>query len=100
MTEGVAFMDLARRDCRYPLGERDDPPTLFCGEPTRTGSPYCAFHHAVAYVRTRRAQPQYRQRQTPAMIEAGAGARKSPQNPDNPDAWSGSRPARKSPAFA
>ncbi len=62
MTEGVAFMDLRRRDCRFPLGERDEPPTLFCGEPARAGSPYCQHHHRIAYVpATKRRPPQDRQ---------------------------------------
>lgn len=70
MTEGVSFLDLAPGACHYPLGQRDEPPTTFCGEPALPGRPYCACHHRIAYTTHRRAQPQDRQIQAIAMIEA------------------------------
>jgi|GEM_PF-2716988 len=72
---GRTFLDLRPRDCRFPLGPHDEPPVMFCGALAREGSPYCQHHHTVAYVRTRRAQPQDRQRQAIAMIEANDRAK-------------------------
>jgi len=70
---GRAFLDLRARDCHYPLGERDEPPTTFCGEPALPGRPYCACHHRIAYTSPRRAQPE--DRQTPAAMPETAPAR-------------------------
>lgn len=70
MTAGVAFLDLRRRDCRFPLGGRDDPPTTFCGEPALPGRPYCRHHHRIAYTATRRAQPDDPQTPERANIES------------------------------
>jgi GcrA cell cycle regulator len=42
----VAFMDLRRNQCRWPLGES---PFLFCGLPQHGGRPYCPAHSRIAY---------------------------------------------------
>ncbi len=46
---GVPFLDLKHGQCKFALGSIDDPPALFCGEASATGSPYCAPHHAICY---------------------------------------------------
>ncbi len=46
---GVPFLDLKHGQCKFALGSIDDPPALFCGEASATGSPYCAAHHAICY---------------------------------------------------
>lgn len=40
-----ALLELQTDDCRFPVADR-----LFCAEPRREGSSYCAHHHARAYV--------------------------------------------------
>ena len=39
---GLTILDLPLNGCRYPSG---DGPYLFCGNPQRDGSSYCAYHH-------------------------------------------------------
>lgn len=43
---GIPFMDLEPEHCRFPRG---DDPMLFCGQPKREDSSYCAGCHAIAY---------------------------------------------------
>ena len=39
------IIDVANENsCRYPLGERNDPPKYFCGEIRYNNSPYCKVH--------------------------------------------------------
>lgn len=44
---GIALLDLKPEHCRYPRGG-DEPgePILFCGQPKKKGSSYCAACHA------------------------------------------------------
>lgn len=42
----VSFMDLERKDCRYPYG---DGPVTFCGHPKREDSSYCPAHHQLCW---------------------------------------------------
>lgn len=38
------------RSCRYPLwDDKERPSGVFCGEPVRTESSYCAWHHALCH---------------------------------------------------
>lgn len=41
----IPLLDLKTDDCRFPVAGG-----LFCAEPRRDGSSYCAHHHARAYV--------------------------------------------------
>lgn len=45
----VPLLEIKAGECRWPV---EDSPILFCGAPAKTGdvSPYCAFHHRMAYV--------------------------------------------------
>ena len=43
--------DLANNQCRFPLGERNDPPKFFCGRNRHKHYSYCAYH---VYVATKR----------------------------------------------
>jgi GcrA cell cycle regulator len=38
------------RTCQHIAGEPAGRETLFCGDPTQPGSPYCAAHHAMCHV--------------------------------------------------
>jgi GcrA cell cycle regulator len=38
-------------ECCWPIGTPGKPTFHFCDAPSRPGSPYCASHHAKAYVR-------------------------------------------------
>lgn len=40
--------DLEFNQCRYPLGERNDPPKFFCGRNRHKHYSYCAYHVYVA----------------------------------------------------
>jgi GcrA cell cycle regulator len=42
-------------DCCWIEGHPAGTRTLYCGEPSEPGSPYCSTHEARAYVRVRRA---------------------------------------------
>ncbi|TAI61594.1 hypothetical protein CWO89_34385 [Bradyrhizobium sp. Leo170] len=44
----VPLLHLGNDDCHFPFG--DHPTVRFCGLPKKPGSPYCAEHHAVAFV--------------------------------------------------
>ncbi len=48
---GVAFLELRAGECKFPLGEKDEPPERFCGAPALEGSPYCPRCGAIAYRR-------------------------------------------------
>lgn len=47
---GKRLADLARGDCRFPLGNPARRARRFCGHPARPGGPYCDAHHAIAYL--------------------------------------------------
>ena len=44
------FETLQAGECRFPLGERLEKPTLFCAAPTPANSPYCPTHHKLCNV--------------------------------------------------
>ena len=50
---GVAFKDLKRNQCQFPLGGRIDKPIGFCGGEVEQGKPYCTDHCEKAYRRIR-----------------------------------------------
>jgi hypothetical protein len=43
----ITMMQLARHDCRYPIGEGEN--MLFCGRTRHKMRPYCEEHAAVCY---------------------------------------------------
>lgn len=43
----IALLDLEAGQCRFAHG--DVTPFLFCGQPTKDESSYCATHHALCY---------------------------------------------------
>lgn len=45
---GKRMAQLGHCDCRFPIG-RTSRASRFCGQPAQPGSPYCAYHHAIAY---------------------------------------------------
>ena len=45
---GLRIEQLESGVCRYPYG--DYPPYLYCGQPTKPDSPYCAFHHRICRI--------------------------------------------------
>ena len=47
--DGVSLLDLRDRQCRWPLGDRIEPATRFCGHDALTGDSYCPTHRAAAY---------------------------------------------------
>ena len=36
--------DLKEDQCKFPLGEINDPPKYFCGDVRYSNSPYCKVH--------------------------------------------------------
>jgi GcrA cell cycle regulator len=47
------LMELGPHDCRWPVGDPQEPGFFFCGAVQRGGSSYCSAHHRVAYNRVR-----------------------------------------------
>jgi hypothetical protein len=48
---GLPFQMLKRKSCKYAINNsKVSNGHLFCGEPTKDLSPYCAEHHALCYV--------------------------------------------------
>jgi hypothetical protein len=44
------LFDLARQDCRWPVGtDSDTTLTLFCAEPVAPSKPYCSRHARLAF---------------------------------------------------
>lgn len=47
----IGLFDLTETTCRFPIGDPREEGFGYCGAPSPFGgSPYCAFHHALAYV--------------------------------------------------
>ncbi len=46
---GVSFLELREGLCKRPLGDKDEPPTRFCGAPAPPGSPYCQDCKKILY---------------------------------------------------
>ena len=44
----LTLENLEFNQCRYPLGERNDPPKFFCGRNRHKHYSYCAYHVYVA----------------------------------------------------
>lgn len=44
-----AVMDLGRRQCKFPIGDPSEPDFRFCGQPRKSGSPYCPECSQRAY---------------------------------------------------
>lgn len=49
-TRNVSLLELADRECHFPLGDPQQPGFAFCGLPAITGSAYCLHHHALCWV--------------------------------------------------
>lgn len=45
----VRLVDLARTDCRFPLGDPAKDDFAFCGAAVKAGSSYCGFHGSLCY---------------------------------------------------
>lgn len=47
----IGLLDLRETTCRFPIGDPRQEGFGYCGEPSPFGgSPYCEFHHRIAYV--------------------------------------------------
>ena len=44
-----SLLELTEETCRWPIGDPGTPDFFFCGGPTITSLPYCAYHSRVAY---------------------------------------------------
>ena len=53
-SEGIDFSELREGRCKFPLGDINDAPERFCGEPTEIGKPYCQKCHIKAFSRPER----------------------------------------------
>jgi GcrA cell cycle regulator len=49
----LQLMQLADHHCRWPFGDPHSHPFYFCAADCALGEPYCAFHMAKAFVRSR-----------------------------------------------
>lgn len=48
--EPVSLLALGADRCKWPLGDPLQPGFGFCGDQVQAGKPYCAQHHAAAYL--------------------------------------------------
>lgn len=65
--------ELGPDDCRWPIGEPNEPGFGFCGAPQAPGRPYCAEHTAKAYIEiTPRSASQRRRRDSATLDTVGA----------------------------
>jgi GcrA cell cycle regulator len=70
-------MELGPRDCRWPVGDPQEPGFFFCGAVQRDGSSYCTAHHRIAYNRIREpvnARPKFNFVVTTQVLETSAEA--------------------------
>jgi GcrA cell cycle regulator len=44
-----SLLELTEETCRWPIGDPGTSDFFFCGGPTITSLPYCAYHSRVAY---------------------------------------------------
>jgi GcrA cell cycle regulator len=44
-----SLLELTENTCRWPIGDPGTADFFFCGGPTITSLPYCAYHSRVAY---------------------------------------------------
>ncbi len=61
--ERVDLVDLKECQCRWPIGDPQDPNFHFCGKKTSDSGPYCEYHTEIAFQplsrgRTRPKTPQ------------------------------------------
>jgi GcrA cell cycle regulator len=71
------FFELGAHDCRWPVGDPQEPGFFFCGAVQRDDSPYCAAHHFIAYNRIREvshARPKFTFVVTTQVLETSADA--------------------------
>jgi len=49
ISKGVTLLEIQSNQCRFPNWSHSKRPDeyLFCGEPTKSGSSYCAHHHSI-----------------------------------------------------
>ena len=47
--ERASVLHLTEHTCKWPVGDPGTTDFHFCGARTKTGSPYCATHAAMAY---------------------------------------------------
>jgi hypothetical protein len=52
--QGLAFMQLTRRTCRWPIGDPRKEDFCFCGATSVRGRPYCELHCGIAYAPAQR----------------------------------------------
>jgi GcrA cell cycle regulator len=52
--QGLAFMQLTRRTCRWPIGDPRKEDFCFCGATSVRGRPYCELHCRIAYAPAQR----------------------------------------------
>ena len=45
----VTTLTVDKRMCRWPFGDPAEPEFHLCGHKAKDDSPYCIFHHRVAY---------------------------------------------------
>jgi GcrA cell cycle regulator len=70
-------LDLGPHDCRWPVGDPQEPGFFFCGAVQRDGSSYCAAHHHIAHNRIREsvnARPKFNFVVTTQVLETSADA--------------------------
>lgn len=47
----LALTELNSKTCRFPYGDPKQEGFGFCGHQTRSGSPFCEFHHGVSFIK-------------------------------------------------
>jgi GcrA cell cycle regulator len=70
-------LELGPHDCRWPVGDPQEPGFFFCGAIQRDDSSYCAAHHHIAYNRIREplnGRPKFSFVVTTSVLETSADA--------------------------
>jgi len=65
---GIELWNLKDGHCRYPRGTA--APYLYCGQPTKEDSSYCAYCHSLCYDRVRTRQSQLSAATTDYLVRA------------------------------
>ncbi len=47
--ENITVVNIARNQCKWPIGDPSDSAFKFCGHAPRPGSPYCEAHSRMAF---------------------------------------------------
>jgi len=50
----ITVMTVDNRMCRFPIGDPAEADFHFCGWAPKPGSPYCSYHHGIAFVPIKR----------------------------------------------